>query len=259
MTFKSRYSQIGIDRIIRYQWLEKTAKYVLAGNKVPEIKAMLQNELSDKFQSSRIEVRGSLDKTITILMKIWLTVPADIKLFQMQGLKLLKLITPQNRLVVHWGMVMAVYPFWSSVATQVGRSLKLQGKATAVHVQRRTREQYGERETVSRRTRYVLRSFLDWGILQETGSQGIYSAGAILSIDDPRLIAWLVEASLRARENGSATLRDLLENPSFFPFQIKPIHAESISAASSRLEILNHGLDDTLVILKKSLTNGKEN
>jgi len=71
---------------------------------------------------------------------------------------------------------MAVYPFWASVATQVGRLLKLQGSVAAAHVQRRMRESYGERETVSRRVRFVLRSYVAWRVLRETGAQGVYSA-----------------------------------------------------------------------------------
>ena len=41
---------------------------------------------------------------------------------------------------------------------------------------------------------------LDWGVLQETGTQGIYTAGTTLwLLMIPRLIAWLAEASLHAR------------------------------------------------------------
>jgi hypothetical protein len=97
----------------------------------------------------------------------------------------------------------------------------------------------------------VLRSFLDWGVLEETGSKGIYGSGTILSIEDPKLIAWLAEAALHARANDSAPLRDLVDSPSFFPFQIKPIQAESVRSASPRLDVLRHGLDSELVMLKK--------
>jgi hypothetical protein len=147
--------------------------------------------------------------------------------------------------------VMAVYPFWAGVAVQVGRLLRLQSSAAAAHVQRRVREQYGERETVSRAARRVLRSYLDWGVLQKAGAKGIYTAGPTLAVDDSRLIAWLAEASLHARANGSAPLKDLIDGPDLFPFRIKPIHAESLAAASSRLDILRHGLDDNLVMLRK--------
>lgn len=104
---------------------------------------------------------------------------------------------------------------------------------------------------MSRRVRYVLRSYLDWGVLQEASVKGVYSAGPSLAVEDTRLIAWLVEAFLQSRANGSSPLKDLLDSPSFFPFRIKSIHATSLVAASSRLDILRHGLDDDLVMLRK--------
>ena len=88
-------------------------------------------------------------------------------------------------------------------------------------------------------------------MLQETGAKGVYSAGATLAVDDSRLIAWLAEAALHARANGSAPLQDLIGNPSLFPFRIEPVHAENLVAASSRLDLLRHGLDDDLVMLRE--------
>jgi hypothetical protein len=252
---KRRFTQIGLDRLIRLAWLEKTSSLALAGNDAARIKSILQDDLQGSFRSTNTGVRGSIDKTITILLRIWLTVPSDLELLRFEGLELLKRIPPRDHLAVHWGMIMAMYPFWHSVATQVGRLLRLQGAVAAIHVQRRIREQYGERDTVSRRTRYALRSYLDWGVLQETGVKGLYSAGATLNVDDSKLIAWLVEASLHARENGSAPLTDLIGSPSFFPCQIKPVRAENLVAASSRFDLLRHGLDDALIMLRKLSTN----
>ena len=67
---------------------------------------------------------------------------------------------------------------------------------------------------------------------------------------------WLTESSLHTRANGSAPLKDLIDSPSFFPFRIKLIHAESLVAASSRLDILRHGLNDDLVMLKERPAKG---
>jgi len=247
---KSRFTQIGLDRLVRLTWLEKTASLVLAGNGDDTIKTILQSDLSGFFRSDKPTVRGSIDKSLTILLKVWLRVPAELESLRKEGLEHLKHLQDNQRLLIHWGMVMASYPFWASVATQTGRLLKLQSSATAVHVQRRVREQYGERETVSRRTRYVLRSYVDWEVLSETENKGIYKAPPPLSIEDPRLIAWIIEASLHANPNRSAPLKDLLNSPGLFPFRLKSIHAESLLGASSRLDILRHGLDDNLVMLK---------
>lgn len=246
-----RIDQIGFSQRVRLEWLEQTANLVLAGNDKAAINEALQELLKDKVSVGGQAERGNREKIITILLKTWLTVPSELESLRVEGLELLKRVPQRDHLAIHWGMVMAVYPFWSGVATQTGRLLRLQGSAAAAQVQRRVREQYGERETVSRAARRVLRSYLDWGVLQETSAKGIYSAGVTLAVDDSRLIAWLAEASLHARANGSAPLKDLIDSPSFFPFRLAHISAEHVASLSPRLNILRHGLDDDLAMLRE--------
>ncbi len=246
----NRFTQIGVDRLIRLEWLEKTADLVLAGNDIKSIKEILQSDLQKSFRSERVDVRGSIDKTITILIKTWASVPKGLKSLHNDALELLKSIPRHYHLPIHWGMVMAVYPFWAGVALQVGRLLNLQGSAVASQVQRRVREQYGERETVARRARYVLRSFCDWGVLKETETKGIYILGVKSTIDDPQIIAWLFIAYLYTRPNGSAPYKELISSPIFFPFTITQIHPDILSTFSSQIELHKHGLDEDLIMLK---------
>jgi hypothetical protein len=97
----------------------------------------------------------------------------------------------------------------------------------------------------------VLRSFVDWGVLTETDNQGIYDKGDEHKIENLKLVAWMLEASLRARPNRSATINDLLDSPRIFPFRLTRISAEHVVSLSSRLDVLRHGLDDDLVMLRK--------
>ncbi len=249
-------NQIGFSQRVRLEWLEQTANLVLAGNDKAAINDVLQELLKDKVSVGGQAKRGNREKIITILLKVWFTAPTELESLRIGGLELIKRVPRRDHLAVHWGMVMAVYPFWSGVATQVGRLLKLQGSVAATHVQRRIREQYGERETVSRAARRALRSYLDWGVLRKASAKGIYNAGPSLAVEDARLIAWLVEASLHARTNGSAPLKDLYESPSLFPFRFQQFHAESLLAESFNLDILRHGLDDDLVMLRSTSIMG---
>jgi hypothetical protein len=242
-------AQIGFSQRIRLEWFEKTANLILAGNDKAAINESLQDLLQDKVSVGGKAVRGNREKIISILLKTWLTVPRELAKFRVEGLELLQDLAPNDRVAVHWGMAMAAYPFWGAVAAHTGRLLRLQGTAAAAHVQRRIKEDYGERETASRAARRVLRSFIDWGVLKETGDKGIYSPGDHYGLEDPRLIVWMVEASLRARVNGSAAIKDLLESPHIFPFHLAPISAEYLASLSPRLDILRHGLDDILVML----------
>ena len=246
----NRQKQIGFSQRIRLEWLQYTANLVLAGNDNGAVNSSLQELLKDKVSVGGKAVRGNKEKAITILMKIWLNVPGELEAVRDDGLELLKALPRNDQIAVHWGMAMAVYPFWAVVAANTGRLLRLQGTAAAAHVQRRVREQYGERETVSRAARRVIRSFVDWGVLSGTKEKGIYSQGRTYSIDDLKLISWLIEASLYARSNSSAAIKDLLDSPSIFPFRLMHVSAEHLVSMSPRLDLLRHGLDDDLVMLR---------
>jgi hypothetical protein len=250
---RKRLGQIGFSQRVRLEWLEQTGNLVLATHDTDKatVNNALQELLKNKVSVGGEAERGNREKIITILLKVWLTAPPDLESLRVAGLELLRHLPGRDHLAVHWGMVMAVYPFWYGVAGQVGRLLRLQGSASAAQVQRRVREQYGERETVSRAARRVLRSYLDWNVLKETGQKGIYGSGPLLAVEDPTLIAWLVEGSICARANCSAPLKEVLESPSLFPFKLKPLHSESLLSVSSRFDILRQGLDDELVTLRK--------
>ncbi|RJR40666.1 MAG: hypothetical protein C4576_19990 [Desulfobacteraceae bacterium] len=249
-----RAKQIGFSQRVRLEWVEQTAELVMAGNDQAAINVALQDLLKDKVSIAGDAVRGNREKIITILFKMWVAVPRGLEELRADGLEILRTLPHDARIAVHWGMALAAYPFWGAVASQTGRLLRLQGTASASQIQRRVREQYGERETVSRAARRVLRSLMDWGVLSETGQKGVYRQGEILRIQDAQLIAWLIEASLHARENCSGAIRDLLDSPSLFPFRLSQIPADHLASKSPRLELFRDGMDDNLVMLRKQTT-----
>lgn len=251
MTGRGRFSQIGIDRLVRLEWMEKTATLALAGVAAGDISEALQHDLESSFRSQGRTARGSLDKTITVLRKVWVNPPGELSALRSDGLMLLGQAPRSMRLAVHWGMVMAVYPFWSSVAVQVGRLLRLQDSVTARQVQRRVRERYGQRETVSRRTRYVLRSFVDWGVMADSSDQGVYGWAHVHSLDDPQAVAWLMEAQLHAGPEGRSTFAALMDPLSLFPFRFLRVGWRRVLSLSDRLELLPDGSGDEMIGLRQ--------
>lgn len=253
-----RVDHIGFSQRIRLDWLELTANLVLAGNDESVVYSSLQEFLKDKLSVGSNARRGNRAKTISILMRIWVRPPRILRPLHRDGLNLLSRLPAEEHLAAHWGMTMAAYPFWGAVATQVGRLLRLQGAVRHAQVRRRIMEQYGQRPTVKDAVRRVLRSMIDWGVLDErrdSHSRGAYVHGRSLSITDVRLIAWLVEAFLHAQPNGSGSLELILNAPVFFPFRIDPISAAQLASGSERLEVLRHSLDQDLILLRP--TTGK--
>lgn len=148
---------------------------------------------------------------------------------------------------------MAAYPFFGAVAETTGRLLQLQGTVAAPQVQRRLREQFGERETVARAGRRILRSFVDWGVLQDTAEKGVYQAGPVKIIRDPELAAWLIEATLIASDSQSKPLQVIIQSPILFPFSI-PLPSSSQLEQNDRLELFRQGLDTDMVSLRNHVT-----
>ena len=249
-----RKGKIGFFKKVRLEWFDYTVNLILAGNDEDAVTEALQDLLKEKVSIGNTTKGCGRDKVIGILKMVWVYSNDELNDFRDEGKQFLSdhsgsLTSRDLHVVIHWGMVMAVYPFWASVALHTGRLLRLQGTVRAGQIQRRMREQYGERESVVKATRKVLRSFIDWGVLTQTAMRGVYTAGTPIVLQDSPLIAWLIEAALYSKETHSMPLRDILESPSLFPFQFVHVQPESLADASSRLELLRQGLDDYLVLL----------
>lgn len=247
----NRLKQIGFSQRIHLEWFEYTASLLLAGKTKEEISAELQNLLTNKLSVGGTAERGNREKAISILMKCWVTVPKELLFLRNEGLNMLKHSPRDEHIAMHWGMAMAAYPFWGVVAETTGRLLRLQDAVAASQVQRRIRELFGERETVSRAARRILRTFVDWRVLEETPKKGIYHKGIIKKLNDTQLVAWLIEAVLISSGNKSASLKAITHSPSLFPFDMA-LSNSKILEEYERLELIRHGLDEEMVSLRKS-------
>jgi hypothetical protein len=247
---KERLKPVGFSMRIRLEWLRYTANLVMAGNDKDTIYNELRNMLKDKLSLESNAKWGNREKTILILMKIWQNVPPGLEGLRDAGLEFIKTLPPDSTLPIHWGMAMAVYPFFGAVAASVGRLLRLQGNFSISHVQRRLREQYGERETVSRAARRVIRSFYDWQVIAETSNKGIYSTAVKKKNSTVSLILWLIEAVLHTSGDLRGNFKEIVGSPCLFPFNLDQIVPGQLNA-SGRIEVIKHNLDEDLILIKK--------
>jgi hypothetical protein len=244
---------IGYNRTVRLRWLDQVVELILAGRDEEEIYRILRDALSDQLSVGSAAKRGSREKTITLLVKTWLRVPASLTAFRDEGLELFKSAAKSDRLALHWGMSMAAYPFWRNVADSTGRLFRLQGTASASQVQRRMKEVYGEREVVTRSARYVLRAFADWGVIQDTMLQGTYSPCPTLRVDKPAVVAWLLEGAMYGGTSSSVDWKALVQSPALFPFQLQTVTSQ-LMTRSGRIEVVRHSLGDELLVMRKHWT-----
>ena len=237
---------VGLSQRLQLDWLEYTAVLVLKGHTRDHIETSLQDLLRHALSVGGTAPRGNREKAITILLQIWVAAPRHLRPFRDEGLEHMQRLPVDARLAVHWGMAMAVSPFFGAVAAAVGRLVRLQGTCAAAHVQRRLREQLGERETVARAVRRTLRCFVDWGTLLETGERGMYQAAPARPVQDKKLVVWLIEAALLASRAPTGVLTALAQAPALFPFHLASLYAVDL-AGHSRLEPFCHGLTEDMV------------
>ncbi len=128
--------------------------------------------------------------------------------------------------------------------------MRLQGTVSAAQAQRRVRESLGERETVARAARRVIKAFMDWGVLCETGERGVYSQGFATEVCSLDLAAWLVNACLYATPSGRADLDSVLNSPALFPFRLPRVNGpDVVSKTRSRVDVMRHAGNEDLAIL----------
>lgn len=246
-----RRSMVGYNRTVRLGWLDETVDLFLAGQSEKEIIEALRERLADQLSVGSSAERGSREKTITLLLKTWVRVPPRVQPLRDDAIRVLARLRRRERLPLHWGMTMAVYPFWRVVADVAGRLFRLQGSASAQQVQRRVRELHGEREAVSRSARYVLRAFADWGVITDTELKGTYSPMPAVRIDELVIAAWLLEATLFASDPARSDFKNLLNSPALFPFQLDRVTAASLTR-SGRMDVIRQGVADELVVLRSA-------
>lgn len=246
----TRRAKIGFDRRIDLDWLDAAAAQAAAGAPVKEMRAYLWKLLDgvvagDKRNSARA-------KTVTVLSHIWGEVPESVESLRRRASAHLGGSTPDERLALHWAMMVATYPVFADVAASIGRLVKLQGNFTLAHLTRRLAGMWGERSTVERAGQRIVRSMVQWGVLRDTATRGTYETVPRARRIGPHVSMVLIEALLLDAEDASLSLDQLIRHPSLFPFDVD-VSASHVRNAS-QFRVHREGVDSDIVELQAAQT-----
>ena len=142
--------------------------------------------------------------------------------------------------------MVASYTFFADIARYTGRLLGLQGNVALSQITRRMREAWGDRSTVHRATRRVVRSMVQWGILSDTREQGVYvrAAEPLALYGEPAIC--LIEGLLLHEGRALAVARAVCHS-SLFPFALALRTGDL--RQSLRFEVYRQGVDVDMVSL----------
>jgi hypothetical protein len=241
----SRRTHIGLDRRVDLEWLDAAADLAAAGAATAERRAHLWSLLEgavsgDKFNSAR-------GKTVTVLHHVWGDVPGPAASLRGRAVAQLEGSTPDDRLALHWAMMVGTYPVFTDSAASVGRLLALQGSFTLAHLTRRLVAVWGERSTLERAGQRIVRSMVQWGALRDTATRGMYEALPRRRKVGPSIAVVLIEALLVDADEASVHLDQLTGHPALFPFDLD-LNAGHIRGAS-QFRVHRQGLDADFVEL----------
>lgn len=213
-------------------------------------------EKSTKYKVFSSPQRGARSKTITVLCRIWAVPERETDGLRTDARRLLGRVSGEEQLALHWGLSMATHPFFYDVVSIIGRLLALQAEVSLSEITRWAKEKWGDREHVSRSARRVVQTIRDWGGLALSEQKGVYRSAPRRRLDRSEIVAWMLEALLRAGRVGMAPFRQLLQSPALFPFSMDVCLTQV--RENPRLELCRQGLDEDMIVVRPDRRGGRE-
>lgn len=241
----NRRANIGFDRRIDLNWLDAAAAQAVAGATADQMRDYLWNMLDGIVSGN---VHGSAkQKTATVLQHIWGEVPESAQRLKVRAIAQFPNAAADERLALHWAMMVGTYPLFTDAASAIGRLQTLQGNFTLAHLTRRLVSAWGERSTLERAGQRIVRSMVEWGVLRDSATRGLYEAVPRRRKIGPGVGTVLIEALLVDADEASVPLDKLTGHPALFPFDVE-VNASHVRGAS-QFRVHRQGLDSDFVEL----------
>lgn len=207
---------VGFNRFIRLEWLDKAVEIYSVERDESKSRQELREYLKGELESEK-----HANNVLKVLMRTWVNVPDDCVELRDRALSLYKSAGGNERIMLHWCMLMLAYPIFVDIIKVVGRLLNLQDSFTLKMVKNRIYEIWGERSTVKYAVGKILGSMAQWGVLERQNKPGLYKRTASIKIEDTHFKHFFLECYLKAHNRPYVNYYEVNRLYEAFPFDIE--------------------------------------
>jgi hypothetical protein len=229
---------VGFLQYVKKDWLDATVAFYQNAQNIDEIKANLDTLI--KFEVPKSEERR---KTIDVLTRIWIRIPPKYNSLRLSGLNFYDDLDPNERIILHWGMLLLAYPFFRDIVYSIGFLLQLQSNFTSTQLRNRLISKWGHRTTIIRAIDRIIQSLKDWNILIVNGKS--LKSNSKIIVKNESLCLWFLECIFRTENVDSMLFEKFVSLQTMFPFELK-IPMYKIKQAKN-FEFQIHGMNVEMI------------
>ncbi|RCW52056.1 hypothetical protein [Paenibacillus prosopidis] len=231
---------VGFDQKLQLHQLDFIARELTRTDSRQQMYDLVDQYLMSDIAGSKARVNAR-----TILFKIWVLVGEENEELRDRAIQMFGNASKDERLLLHWGLMILAYPFLKDMAEQIGRLIQLHGEFSSLQLGRKIFSLYGERRRVSVSITAVLGTFKSLEVITE--QKRIYQSADKKQIQKSDLKLWMTEVLLKATERSAIELKQIANEPCIFPFALDVTESEM---RQSHLQVTRQGIDMAMVGLK---------
>jgi hypothetical protein len=207
-----------LDRPVEPDWLDAALRIARETQDLDEVRGRLHVALADSGLGAAARV-----KTVTVLVRTW----ADPRPDCAAAIRWARahLATEDDVRAIHFGALLAAYPFFGDVCAAAGRALALDESVTTPDLRVRMRGSWGDRRTVHNAVQRAVKTLRAFRMLTGTQGTSVSGRGQQLPVP-PRAGRWIAHTLLLSRGAEAVDERDVRSAPELFGLRL-PDHLSS--------------------------------
>lgn len=221
-----------LDRALNLDLLDVALRVATEHSDAADARQLLTVALRDFVTPQEAE-----NKTRKVLTRVWVVPPTNAQAMIRWAVEHQHEVT--DRRALHFGALLATFPFFGSIAAAVGRQIHVDGAADRKSLREFARSTFGEREFIDAGTSKSLATMRNLGVLGGP-KDGPYGIGSRTTVP-PSFSSWFLHALALTRQAGSVRVAELSRafeltaldvEPTTSPYPMLELHAENGSTVA---------------------------